>query len=217
MIKAIETSYAGCRFRSRLEARWAVFFDQIGIKWEYEPQGYLCSHRLTGWPDEPASEFPYLPDFWFPGLSLYGEVKGSLTHPELTRLLDAAASLSSNDGGGCRDSGGHDLIVFGNIPPMLSNAEPEGRLPTRLHMHKGNLNASGWAGEPDGCACGHTIAADYGGDPGIYNVGITPDKIARWLTGGSWASMWATWAAYQPFAEAYIAARSARFEHGQSG
>lgn len=30
-IKAIETSYAGCRFRSRLEARWAVFFDTLGI------------------------------------------------------------------------------------------------------------------------------------------------------------------------------------------
>ncbi len=37
---AIETHYAGCRFRSRLEARWAVFFDAIGIEWQYEPQGF---------------------------------------------------------------------------------------------------------------------------------------------------------------------------------
>lgn len=50
-IKAIETRYAGHRFRSRLEARWAVFFDQLGIAWEYEPQGYLTSAG------------PYLPDF----------------------------------------------------------------------------------------------------------------------------------------------------------
>jgi hypothetical protein len=38
-IKAIETLYKGFRFRSRLEARWAVFFDAIGIKWEYEVEG----------------------------------------------------------------------------------------------------------------------------------------------------------------------------------
>ena len=31
-IKAIETVYKGYRFRSRLEARWAVFFDACGVK-----------------------------------------------------------------------------------------------------------------------------------------------------------------------------------------
>lgn len=40
MIKAIETKYKGYRFRSRLEARWAVFFDALEVKWEYEPEGY---------------------------------------------------------------------------------------------------------------------------------------------------------------------------------
>lgn len=50
-IKPIETSYAGCRFRSRIEARWAVFFDYLGIGWEYEPQGF----------ELPSG--PYLPDF----------------------------------------------------------------------------------------------------------------------------------------------------------
>jgi hypothetical protein len=39
-VKAIETRYAGCRFRSRLEARWAVFFDALGVKWEYEREGF---------------------------------------------------------------------------------------------------------------------------------------------------------------------------------
>ena len=33
-IKAIETKYNGFRFRSRLEARWAIFFDSIGLKYE---------------------------------------------------------------------------------------------------------------------------------------------------------------------------------------
>lgn len=42
-IKAIPTVYSGVTFRSRLEARWAAFFDLIGWKWEYEP------FDLNGW------------------------------------------------------------------------------------------------------------------------------------------------------------------------
>lgn len=63
-IKAIETQYKGYRFRSRLEARWAVFFDALGIEWEYEPEGYDLGE--AGW---------YLPDFWFPQFQVWGEVK----------------------------------------------------------------------------------------------------------------------------------------------
>jgi hypothetical protein len=37
---ALETIYGGVRFRSRLEARWAVYFDLIGLPWIYEPEGY---------------------------------------------------------------------------------------------------------------------------------------------------------------------------------
>lgn len=51
-IRAIETEYRGYRFRSRTEARWAVFFDSFGLDWEYEKEGFeLPSGR-------------YLPDFW---------------------------------------------------------------------------------------------------------------------------------------------------------
>ena len=39
-MKAIQTEYKGYLFRSRLEARWAVFFDACGVRWEYEPEGY---------------------------------------------------------------------------------------------------------------------------------------------------------------------------------
>jgi len=63
-IKAIETVYKGYRFRSRIEARWAVFFDTLGIKYEYEKEGY----DLDGlW---------YLPDFWLPELKCWIEIKG---------------------------------------------------------------------------------------------------------------------------------------------
>lgn len=36
-IAAKPTLYNGTRFRSRLEARWAAFFDAIGREWIYEP------------------------------------------------------------------------------------------------------------------------------------------------------------------------------------
>jgi len=32
--RAIRTKYKEHLFRSRLEARWAVFFDALGIRWE---------------------------------------------------------------------------------------------------------------------------------------------------------------------------------------
>lgn len=67
-IKAITTSYEGYRFRSRLEARWAVFFDHLGIKWEYEKEGFNLK--------EPYG--CYLPDFWLPELNQWIEIKGDL-------------------------------------------------------------------------------------------------------------------------------------------
>lgn len=65
IIKAIETWYAGCRFRSRLEARWAVFFDALGVEWDYEPEGLALEDGTR-----------YLPDFWLPQLRVWFEVKG---------------------------------------------------------------------------------------------------------------------------------------------
>ena len=59
-IKAIETDYNGYKFRSRLEARWAVFFDAAKIKYEYEPEGY-----------ELADNERYLPDFYLPDEDIF--------------------------------------------------------------------------------------------------------------------------------------------------
>lgn len=68
MIKPIETIYAGSRFRSRLEARWAVFFNWLKIRYVYEPQGYELSDGTK-----------YLPDFYLPDSDTFFEVKGVLT------------------------------------------------------------------------------------------------------------------------------------------
>lgn len=51
-MKAIETVYNGYRFRSRLEARWAVFFDALGIEYQYELEGFELGNGIK-----------YLPDF----------------------------------------------------------------------------------------------------------------------------------------------------------
>ena len=80
-VEAIETSYAGYKFRSRLEARWAVFFDSLRIPWRYEPQGYLIGENKRA----------YLPDFWLPEAGAWVEVKGDAGQLDL-RLLDDAVN-----------------------------------------------------------------------------------------------------------------------------
>lgn len=73
-IKSIETRYAGCRFRSRTEARWAVLLDALGVKWEYEKEGFeLPSGR-------------YLPDFWIPEWDSWLEIKGTVPSDAERRL-----------------------------------------------------------------------------------------------------------------------------------
>jgi hypothetical protein len=66
LIKPIDTLYNGNFFRSRLEARWSVFFDIIGVKYQYEPEGF--KNNLTG--------ECYLPDFFLPDTYMRGTRKG---------------------------------------------------------------------------------------------------------------------------------------------
>ena len=77
---AIPTNYAGHRFRSRLEARWAVLFDHLGIGWQYEPQGFTIGDR------------PYLPDFLLE-CGTWVEVKGNEDALDHRLMRDAARAL----------------------------------------------------------------------------------------------------------------------------
>ena len=72
-MKAITTVYRGYRFRIRLEARWAVFFDALGLQWRYEPEGF-----------ELIDGTRYLPDFHLPTFEggCYVEVKGCVGFDE---------------------------------------------------------------------------------------------------------------------------------------
>lgn len=91
MLKAIETSYKGYLFRSRLEARWAVFFDTLGFEWEYEPEGFEL-------PDGQR----YVPDFRMPTLMHSGaawvEVKPVLadeTWPSVKKAINFAVAAKA--------------------------------------------------------------------------------------------------------------------------
>jgi hypothetical protein len=77
MLKAIETRYKGYRFRSRLEARYAVFFDALGVRWEYEKEGFDLGEAGL-----------YLPDFWLPQVKMWAEVKPEqFTDKELFKCM----------------------------------------------------------------------------------------------------------------------------------
>jgi hypothetical protein len=83
-----------------MEARWAVFFETLGIKWWYEPEGFSLRYDykefvanwaipFTKMEDVPlyeslrqtfkhldGKEYSYLPDFYLPELNYWIEVKG---------------------------------------------------------------------------------------------------------------------------------------------
>ena len=59
----LQTDYNGVRFRSRLEARWALFMDQLPVEWRYEAEGFAL----------PSGAF--VPDFYLPRLEMWVEIK----------------------------------------------------------------------------------------------------------------------------------------------
>lgn len=51
VVRGIRTTYGASRFRSRLEARWAAFFDLVGWRWTYEPfdvEGWIPDFLIHG-------------------------------------------------------------------------------------------------------------------------------------------------------------------------
>jgi len=94
-VNAIETWYGGILFRSRLEAKWAAFFDALRWRWEYEP------FDLNG----------YIPDFVLPDLAtrFIVEVKPEVTDEAKAKIKrsgwDGNALIVSSSPGPSRDGG----------------------------------------------------------------------------------------------------------------
>ena len=116
-MKPIETEYKGYRFRSRLEARWARFFDACHVDWEYEPEGYDLGDGLY-----------YLPDFLLHGVdgrdggNLYVEVKGQMTDLDAVKI-NRFAEL------------GNKVLVVGKIPEGDSADEFSEDISDRAYSH----------------------------------------------------------------------------------
>lgn len=130
-IKAIETYYNGYKFRSRLEARWAVFFDNLGIRYEYEPEGYKLSNGMC-----------YLPDFLLHDIKfchdgeLYVEVKGVMNDDSLEKIVEFSKS--------------HCILVLGDIPKCGTLEEIEDHI--RTSAENENYNFCLFSnGDCDGC------------------------------------------------------------------
>lgn len=196
-IQAIETRYAGCRFRSRLEARWAVFFDSLDVPWEYEAQGYDINGR---W---------YLPDFYLPQSRTYVEVKGDDRALDKELMRKAPFFLPTS----LSPVSFPSLMLLGPIPD-----------PSKFSWTPGWIGLSvdrPFVGEDP-----MLRSAYYGFYYAPYPMfrvdasSATPveaeDDYADWLTPVETNRP----EHHLPIGrvkEAYRAARSARFEHGESG
>jgi hypothetical protein len=201
-IKVIPTRYKGYRFRSRSEARFAVFLDTLGVKWEYEKEGYdLGKHGY------------YLPDFWLPDVSLrskkdgiFVEIKGNVpTEKEQSKCL-ALAKMT-----GC------DVVLFVGLPSTQHGVSD----------YESTDNLSGYQFGSDGswdinmslfqCTnCGHIKVEYWEGNYEICprcNNGCNDKSCLKddyKIVGGCYETT-------DKLMKAYSAARSARFEHGESG
>ena len=187
-VKAIETVYQGYRFRSRLEARWAVFFDALGVAWEYEKEGFDLGP--AGW---------YLPDFWLPLAGLWAEVKPG---PPGDAERERAEALVRATGRPCA------LLVGA---PALREYEIR------------ELQQEGWGYDPerrDALGFMEPLRVVYDA-PRVEGAAIA--FTTRWLADEHRFGYFMGWPAGdedawpEDIVAAVYAARSARFEHGESG
>lgn len=206
-MKPIETAYAGSLFRSRLEARWTVFFDTLGIEWQYEPQGF----------ELPSGRY-YLPDFWLPDSRAWFEVKGPRpTADEKETLVEFARGLATARPTSCDElaQASYLKVAVGEIP------RPKDRL-RRWIDSDANHEPETW----DEGYIWRVLALQNG------NVSVLPREWVRCDYGHTWVGWGWCWrcmlcdsrddymeAAYKPHPDvvaALTAARQARFEHGQT-
>ena len=208
MAKAIQTRYGGYHFRSRLEARWAVFFDALNIKWKYENEGYEKTMSGSVNDDGSLDEdiVRYLPDFDL-GNGLFAEVKG-----DRSELMKQSATMDEiHDYGGIlpgfcdsyRTTCG--LILLGEIPL----ADKRLVLHPIIQHHKGLICSYAafqkWPWQPI-----HVIQDSLLSELNECN----PDGWPKWDNSCKFVNT----PRYRPEVDnAYLSARSARFEHNECG
>lgn len=212
-VKAIETRYAGCRFRSRLEARWAVFFDAMGVEWQYEPQGYIVGY----------GEKPYLPDFFIKqkyGRNFWVEVKGDASLFDRSLIDDCVDWGMGLPGMACRNGlwGNEEawLVLLSDIPRTPS------WFPVAVHYKGSALSPGHFSGDFGNFIClessgGRNCNSANGGNSCLND----PEIKEIFDLGTSTLSMRPACGSHSPHdlkvQDALTKSRSARFEHGESG
>lgn len=203
-LKAIETHYKGYRFRSRLEARWAVLFDTLDLDWAYEPEGFELQHGR------------YLPDFrvWFDSGrkerdGFWAEIKGRDPEPgEMTLAEDLHWATR------------RPVVIFSGDIQCFRAPGPEyfEQKVTRLECCDPGANTAYY----------HNKYVDKN-EQHFYTLPCWAAASGLGLAVMSWNTMhygpdWDQLGKYKSFLwlrgnllAAVRAARSARFEHGESG
>lgn len=188
MIKPIETFYHGQRFRSRLEARWAVFFDACGAEWEYEPEGFDVGNGVL-----------YLPDFRLHNLqgrggpTIWVEVKGHMTGEDAKKIK----MFVGEDKNGLPIN---PLLILGNIPNSITECDLDWEISDRGYN------------DQDGFDLYQFNFETIDGDHFVAHPGISKDGHFELF--GDDGSYLADRDAYSTLL-AYQRARIARFEHGE--
>lgn len=220
-IQAIETKYNGYRFRSRLEARWAVFFDTLGIRYEYEKEGYDLHdtfYEVVTYQSFESEDYfigrgfvkggHYLPDFWLPDNDAFVEIKGETVSSASESKAIALAYHSNKYVYVCSGNIGEDVDIRSYIPGHHSNIYDEefSELQPIEFLE---------------CICCHKIVIASIDTPAI----CTPEPCQCYGSimpiGGErgWGDAPCIKRPYRitdRVRSAYTASRSARFEHGET-
>jgi hypothetical protein len=207
VIKPIETIYKGYRFRSRLEARWAIFFQEIGLKWQYEIEGFE------------GEGFKYLPDFYLPTINTWIEIKPFMPDKkEINKLSKFTDALHTD----YPEAWQSVYLIIGN--PYIDDYCKEYELYPVTHdgLYKldeyfikcfrcnriiiSKFDDIGWE-YPYGYYCNY---CDYSDRNTTDIEGILKFHKGDWMT--------TEYLPMEPiFTDAYLKARQARFEHGEQG
>lgn len=209
VIKAIPTWYNGRFYRSRLEARWAVFFDRLHIEFEYEPQGYQIPMGMK--------LVNYLPDFYLRETGTWVEVKGDWFEAISGGYGDLLVSAVGN----CAlphtqdssfTSGG--LLLLGSIP---EERHLEGDVIPWFALIQHDMI------EEKSCVVFECAAfLEFG--PVVQHTCTVPrdlddadfEEFIKDLGGFQQGFRWPCESEVDLLRTAYRAARSARFEHGET-
>lgn len=117
-IAAIPTIYNGVHYRSRLEARWAAFFDLLGWQYQYEP------FDLGEWS----------PDFLLTGHGARGCHCSRNVLVEVKPITGFDSEVALKMWHAAREKGRDESLLLLGVAPLWEREEWQRNLPEGLHL-----------------------------------------------------------------------------------